>query len=82
MINNNFGFDLKQKQNLISKRKYYRKKIELAWSYILDFENAMNPFEQRKIVIHRWKKHASIDTDETIEIIERSKGSRKNNFTF
>jgi hypothetical protein len=26
-------------------------RIELAWSYILDFENAMNPFEQRKMVV-------------------------------
>lgn len=44
-------------------------KIELAWSYIIDFENEFNPFEQRKLVISQWRRHASADTDETPEII-------------
>jgi predicted nucleic acid-binding protein len=48
------------------------KKIELAWSYILDFENELNPFEQRKTVVRQWKKHATVDTSETIEIIQRA----------
>lgn len=29
--------------------------IELAWSYILDFENDANPFEERRIAIEKWK---------------------------
>jgi predicted nucleic acid-binding protein len=47
-----------------------QKEIELTWSYILDFENEANPFEQRKLAIKGWKNYASDDTDETKEIIE------------
>ena len=40
-------------------------KFRLAWSYILDYENAANPFLERKETIGNWKKRASLDTDET-----------------
>jgi len=29
--------------------------IELAWSYILDYENSLNPYEERMNVILKWK---------------------------
>ena len=45
-------------------------KIELAWSYVLDLENEVNPFEQRKLAIKDWKVHACVDTDVTNEILE------------
>jgi predicted nucleic acid-binding protein len=48
------------------------KKVELAWSYILDFENEANPFEQRKIVVRQWRTHAVVDTGETKEILEKA----------
>ncbi len=48
------------------------KTVELAWSYILDFENELNPFEQRKMVVRQWRTHATVDTDETRDIIERA----------
>jgi hypothetical protein len=38
---------------------------QLAWSYILDYENAANPFPERKETIANWKKRATVDTDET-----------------
>ena len=44
-------------------------KVELAWSYILDFGNEANPFEQRKLAIKDWKVHACVDADETKEIL-------------
>jgi len=37
------------------------KRVELAWSYILDFENELNPFEQRRVVVGRWKSHAAVE---------------------
>ena len=43
-----------------------------SWSYLLDFENEANPFEQRKLAIRGWKNHASVDTDETKEIAEKA----------
>ncbi|NQT69366.1 MAG: PIN domain protein [Desulfobacteraceae bacterium] len=44
-------------------------KLELAWSYILDLENEVNPFEQRKLAITDWKVHSCVDTDRTKEIL-------------
>ena len=40
-------------------------RFRLAWSYILDYENAANPYPERKETIANWKKRAAVDTDET-----------------
>jgi hypothetical protein len=45
-------------------------KFRLAWSYILDYENAANPFPERKETIANWKKRASVDTDETNSLLD------------
>jgi len=47
--------------------------IELVWSYILDFENEQNPFEERKEGIKKWKNKSSIDIIETPRIINKAK---------
>lgn len=44
-------------------------KLELAWSFILDFENEANPFEQRKLAIKDWKVHAFVYTGSTKEVL-------------
>jgi hypothetical protein len=44
--------------------------LRLAWSYILDYENATNPFPERKETIANWKKRASVDTDETKTLLD------------
>jgi predicted nucleic acid-binding protein len=49
-----------------------QKEIELTWSYMLDFENEANLFEQRMHAIRSWKNYASVDIDETKEIIEKA----------
>lgn len=41
-------------------------KICLAWSFILDFENAANPYEDRRNAISEWKSVSEL----TIEAIE------------
>ena len=43
--------------------------LELAWSYILDYENKANPFEERRNVIQNWKANALIDVDANLEIL-------------
>jgi len=43
--------------------------LSLGWSYILDYENAANPCEERKAEIQRWEKLADCRTLETPEII-------------
>jgi capsule polysaccharide export protein KpsE/RkpR len=45
-------------------------KLQLAWSYILDYENSANPFPERKETIENWKKRSTVDTDETQTLLE------------
>jgi predicted nucleic acid-binding protein len=45
------------------------KKIELTWSYVLDYENHVNPFEVRRNLIARWKNEAVADIEETEAIV-------------
>ena len=50
--------------------------LTLAWSYMLDYENSFNPFEERRKAIQRWRKRAVIDVSETPDIIDRAKQLR------
>ena len=43
--------------------------LALVWSYILDFENAANPFEERRVTIAGWKQAAMIDVEESPAIL-------------
>ncbi len=43
---------------------------QLIWSYILDYENGKNPFQERKEEIIKWKKYAITDIEENTEIIK------------
>ncbi len=45
-------------------------KTELAWSYILDFENEANPFLERKYAIEKWKHLSVIDVEESGEVLK------------
>ncbi len=47
--------------------------LELAWSYVLDFENTANPFDERRIAIERWKGQATLDVGETDEVLQTAK---------
>jgi hypothetical protein len=43
--------------------------LSLGWSYILDFENNVNPFLEKKIEIQKWKEMADSFVNETEEIL-------------
>lgn len=48
--------------------------IELAWSYILDFENYNNPFEERKIEIQKWSnisKYYTIENENILNLMNK-----------
>ena len=47
--------------------------IELAWSYILDYENAANPFEERRAAVSSWRSRAVVDVAETPVLLEYAK---------
>jgi hypothetical protein len=49
-----------------------RGKIELAWSYILDFENNANPFFERKYTIGKWKHLSVIDSEESSVVLTKA----------
>lgn len=44
--------------------------VDLAWSYILDFENTANPNEERRESIERWRQFATVDTTESEAILD------------
>ena len=49
--------------------KIRQQEIELVWSYILDFENEQNPFEERKKAIEKWKSVAVLDIEQTQKLL-------------
>jgi len=51
--------------------------FQMAWSYILEYENSVNPYPERKETIENWKKYAGVDTGETNNIIKVAKALQK-----
>jgi predicted nucleic acid-binding protein len=49
-----------------------QKKLELVWSFVLEFENDANPFELRRKRIEEWKHLAVIDCALCDEIAEKA----------
>ena len=64
---------LESEAKLMIQEEIYSGRLSLAWSYILDIENNMNPFEMRKSQIGEWKKYATIHLSESSQIIENAK---------
>ncbi len=46
--------------------------IELGWSYIIDYENEANPFDERRNAIARWKSYAVVDSGESKGVLKRA----------
>ena len=47
--------------------------LELAWSYIMDYENLLNPFTDKREAIARWKHLAVVDIGDSERIVELAK---------
>ena len=60
---------LETEAKLYIQQKLREGRLELAWSYILDYESQANPFDERREVIQAWKKHAVLDTNATQGIL-------------
>jgi predicted nucleic acid-binding protein len=52
----------------------------LIWSYILDYENNRNPYQERKLRIKKWKGYAIEDAEENSIVIETAKKLNKKGF--
>lgn len=46
--------------------------LELVWSYMLDFENRANPFEERCTTISQWRQYAKVDIGEAAMVLQRA----------
>jgi predicted nucleic acid-binding protein len=68
---------LETEAKLYIQEKIMNKEIELAWSYIIDYENEFNPFEERRNTIDKWRSHAAIDIGQTADIINNAESIQK-----
>ncbi|HAK87904.1 MAG TPA: PIN domain protein [Nitrospiraceae bacterium] len=57
---------------LFIQEKIAAHEIELAWSYIVDYENSFNPFDEKQSAINDLKPFVTIDTDETDSILKNA----------
>lgn len=64
---------LETEAKLAIQEEIRRATYQLIWSYVLDYENSKNPFQERKEQIIKWKKYALIDIEENSEIIHTAK---------
>ena len=64
---------LEAEAKLFIQDKIKNNKIELVWSYILDFENERNPFVERRSAILKWRQISSIDIQETPNLLEKAR---------
>lgn len=46
--------------------------FQLIWSYILDYENSKNPFQERKEQIAKWLKYSKVVIQANQSIIDRA----------
>jgi predicted nucleic acid-binding protein len=63
---------IESQAKLFVQEKIRINEIELVWSYILDYENNFNPFEERRTVIKHWKNKSIIDISESQEILQNA----------
>ncbi|ETX03166.1 MAG: hypothetical protein ETSY2_34020 [Candidatus Entotheonella gemina] len=47
--------------------------LELVWSYMIAFENAANPYDERRTTISGWQQDATLDVEETPLILQQAK---------
>jgi predicted nucleic acid-binding protein len=61
---------IESEAKLFIQAKVLAGEIELAWSYILDYENSANPFLERRLSIAQWKTIAVVDVIESPSILK------------
>lgn len=63
---------LEAEAKLAIQQRIRRGTLRLAWSYMMDFENNANPFEDRRISISRWRPLASVDIAVSDAVVSRA----------
>ena len=70
---------LESEAKIFIQKEILQKKYELAWSYMMDFEVAFNPFSDKKNQILKWKNIAVIDVGESGKVIALANEMMKGN---
>jgi predicted nucleic acid-binding protein len=73
----NIRIRLETEAKLYIQGKIINKEIELAWSYIINYENRFNPFEERRTTIDKWKSRAIVDIGETTDVIDNAQSIQR-----
>jgi len=68
---------LESLSKLLIQEKVRQGEYDLVWSYILDFENYCNPYEEIKNYIQKWEKIAVYFSDYSDEITKKAKELEK-----
>ncbi|MFK7910621.1 MAG: PIN domain protein [Akkermansiaceae bacterium] len=63
---------LETEAKLVVQERIRSGELQLVWSYIMDFENDANPFEDRRNSISQWRDLATIDISESEEVVARA----------
>ena len=74
------GIRLESEAKLRIQEEIQKGHVELIWSYILDYENNRNPYQERKDRINGWKKYAIVDIQESHELIEMANSLNEKGF--
>lgn len=64
--------ELETKAKLFIQELVLKKKIDLVWSYMLDYENSRNIFKQKSDAIQKWQNLAIEDVDYNCKIKQLS----------
>ena len=67
---NNLLVFLETEAKLFIQGLIHSEKLILVWSFVLDYENNVNPFDERKRSIATWKKLSTIDCNLCDEIAD------------
>jgi predicted nucleic acid-binding protein len=76
---NQFKIKLETEAKLFIQQGILTGSYELVWSYILEYENNHNRFDDRRNAIHDWKNIAKIHCVENKEIVEYAEKLKKIN---
>ncbi len=64
---------LEAEAKLYIQQQIREQKLELVWSYILEFENAQNPYHERQHAIQTWKVLAVVDIEESPVLLDTAR---------
>ena len=68
---------LETEAKLFIQQKILTGNYELVWSYVLEYENNNNPYEERRNAIKDWKEIARVFCTENRQILEFAEGLYK-----